>query len=128
MGLTLFLYLGQTAPCPLSEASVSRMNSLSKLGYPSTGVVVKASFSASKAFWCSDAQTNLGTVNASFFDSSNVVASFLLPFVFLTLVGPTNWCRHLAMHVKFGYEPAVVGMPSLEMSVIPWHYLAPASP
>ena len=92
----------KTAPSPLSEASVSGINSLSKSGYPSTGAVVKASFSASKAFWCSDAQTNLGKVKSSFFDSSNEVASFLSPFVFLTLVGPTNWCKQLAMHAKFG--------------------------
>ena len=81
---------------------MSRMNSLSKSGYPRTGAVVKASLSASKAFWCSEAQTNFGGVKSSFSLFSNEIGSFLLPFVFLTLVGPTNWCSHLAMCAKLG--------------------------
>ena len=39
----------RTVPRPLKEASVSRINSLEKSGYPSTGAVLSASFNASNA-------------------------------------------------------------------------------
>ena len=75
-----------TAPRPFSEASVSKMNCLVKLGYPNTGAVVKSIFRASKATRCSEFQIKVDFVNSGL---SNMVTSFFtsfLTFTFLTFV------------------------------------------
>ena len=72
------------------------MNSLLKSGYPRTGAVTEASFSASNACWCSGIHLNYLVLVVSL-DAASFLLFLPLAFLCLLDVGPTNSCRHWAI-------------------------------
>ena len=102
MGFTFFINLGQNSSQP-SYWGISFKDKLPlKIwGIPALGLWSKLVLVHQKHF---DVQIprQIGKVKSGFTKFSNEVTSFLLPFIFLTLVRPTNWCKHLAIDAKFG--------------------------